>query len=482
MKFSIRFKLIVFTSCIILLVGGSISGYSILVGRQRILTSFEEEARQITALMTRIVINDLYFLDVAALGRRLEHARVNPDISYVYVLDLEGVVLAGGNEENAEGGQEFADEREVLRTDGWISRSHEGILRISGPIEMADGSRLGYIVTGFSLGRVYQTIDERGRTSFYLTIVALGIGMLLAVMVATRVSRPIWAMVEASRKIGEGRLDTSLQIASQDELGLLAAAINQMAGKLTAANLRLQQALEQAEAASRHKSEFLANMSHELRTPLNAVIGFSEVLQQQTVGPTNAKQARYLGHIHQSGKHLLQLINDILDLVKMEAGKFVLQPEALDVAATLEDILVIARGLAHKKAQTIEAEIEPDLSPLQADPVRFKQICFNLLSNAIKFTPEQGRITVAARREPEANGFLELRVTDTGIGIRAEDLPRLFQDFVQLEAAASKRYEGTGLGLALTKRLVELHGGRVRAESAGEGRGSTFTVVLPIQG
>ena len=251
---------------------------------------------------------------------------------------------------------------------------------------------------------------------------------------------------------------------------------------LQAANTRLQEAMRRAEEASRHKSEFLANMSHELRTPLNSIIGFSEFLQQQTAGPLNAKQTRYVGHIHQSGQHLLQLINDILDLSKVEAGKFILEPEPLDLAATLEDILVIARGLAHQKAQTIEAEVAPDLPPLRADPVRFKQICFNLLSNAIKFTPEQGRITLAARQAPEAGDCLELRVTDTGIGIRADDLPRLFQEFVQLEAAATKRHEGTGLGLALTKRLVELHGGRISAASEGEGRGSTFTVVLPFQG
>jgi signal transduction histidine kinase len=238
----------------------------------------------------------------------------------------------------------------------------------------------------------------------------------------------------------------------------------------------------QLQEASRHKSEFLANMSHELRTPLNAIIGFSQVLRELGVGPLNEKQNRYIGHIHQSGRHLLQLINDILDLAKVEAGRFALEPEAMDVAATLEDILVIARGLAHQKAQQIEAQIEPSLAPLRADPVRFKQICFNLLSNAVKFTPEQGRITVAARRAPEGGDWLELRVTDTGIGIKAEDLPRLFQEFVQLEAAATKRHEGTGLGLALTERLVGLHGGQIRAESAGMGQGSTFTVLLPFGG
>ncbi|HEU5395195.1 MAG TPA: ATP-binding protein, partial [Candidatus Methylomirabilis sp.] len=171
-----------------------------------------------------------------------------------------------------------------------------------------------------------------------------------------------------------------------------------------------------------------------------------------------------------------------LDLAKVEAGRFVLEPEAMDLAATLEDILVIARGLAHQKAQQIEVQIEPSLAPLRADPVRFKQICFNLLSNAVKFTPEQGRIIVAARRAPEGGDWLELRVTDTGTGINAEELPRLFQEFVQLEAAATKRHEGTGLGLALTKRLVELHGGQIRAESAGLGQGSTFTVLLPFGG
>jgi signal transduction histidine kinase len=263
----------------------------------------------------------------------------------------------------------------------------------------------------------------------------------------------------------------------------------------------LEMARSQAEKASHHKSEFLANMSHELRTPLNSIIGFSELLLEKHPGPLAEKQARFLGHIHQSGRHLLALINDILDLTKVEVGKLTLHPNSLPVAATLEDTLVIARGLANRKEQTVEVRIDPALPPLQADPVRFKQICFNLLSNAIKFTPERGTITLTARAVAEVQGgrgagegspqllgpsaplqFLEIRISDTGIGIRAEDLPRLFQEFTQLEAAATKRHEGTGLGLALTKRLVELHGGRVWAESAGEGQGSTFTVVLPLDG
>ncbi|MBI2114190.1 MAG: GAF domain-containing protein [candidate division NC10 bacterium] len=274
----------------------------------------------------------------------------------------------------------------------------------------------------------------------------------------------------------------------------------------------LKEAMRQVEEASRHKSEFLATMSHELRTPLNSVIGFSELLLGQGVGPLTEKQARYLGHIHNSGKHLLQLISDILDLSKVEAGKFVLQPEPLPVAQTLEDILLIARGLANKKSQALESQIEPDLPPLHVDPVRFKQILFNLLSNAVKFTPDGGMIALRARRVPgiaehpqgtrlryaelpatdrlpqsairnpqsEIGECLEIRVTDTGAGIRAEDLPKLFGEFVQLENTRDQRHEGSGLGLALTKKLVELHGGQIRAESDGVGRGSTFAVVLPL--
>jgi len=256
------------------------------------------------------------------------------------------------------------------------------------------------------------------------------------------------------------------------------------------------------QAASRHKSEFLANMSHELRTPLNSIIGFAEVLQDPSMGSLTEKQVRFLGHIHQSGKHLLELISDILDLSKVEAGKLTLQPQALSVGITLEDVLALARALAAKKSQRLLSDIEADLPSLQADPVRFKQICVNLLSNAVKFTPEGGTITLSARRVnswiPESGDLsppihqstrspvhprgpcLEIRVQDTGIGIKSEDLPRLFQEFVQLESVETKRYEGTGLGLALTKRLVELYGGRIWAQSDGEGRGSTFTILLPF--
>jgi len=265
--------------------------------------------------------------------------------------------------------------------------------------------------------------------------------------------------------------------------------VRERTAELAAANRRL-------EKASRHKSEFLANMSHEIRAPLNSILGFTQLLLEQTKEVLSDKHVRYLDHVHKSGQHLLQLITDIVDLAKVEAGRFILQPEPLPVTQALADILVIVRGMANKKSQEIRADIAPELPPLVADPVRFKQILFNLLSNAVKFTPNAERITLRARRvtddrRPETGSvagppspieYLEIAVTDTGVGIKPEDVPRLFQEFVQLETTQAQRHEGSGLGLALTKKLVELHGGRIWAESEGEGKGSTFTVVMPFEG
>jgi signal transduction histidine kinase len=257
---------------------------------------------------------------------------------------------------------------------------------------------------------------------------------------------------------------------------------------------------EQLREFSRHKSEFLTTLSHELRGPLHYIIGFSDLLLMEGYDPLTNRQARFLGYIQKSSKHLLQLINDILDLSKIEAGMIDLRPEALPVAQAVEEVLTVHRELASKNTQEFQADISPNLPPLTADPIRFKQILVNLLSNAMKFTPAEGRITLTARQvsacaegqetdggaeQGEGSGpgpWLEIRVADTGAGIKAADLPSLFQPFVQLGTVAARRHEGSGLGLAITKRLVELHGGSISVQSEGEGCGSTFTVLLPLGG
>jgi GAF domain-containing protein len=231
----------------------------------------------------------------------------------------------------------------------------------------------------------------------------------------------------------------------------------------------------QLETASQHKSEFLANMSHELRTPLNAIIGFSEVLGERMFGDLNEKQEEYLKDIHASGQHLLSLINDILDLSKIEAGRMELELAEFHLPQAIENALVLVRERALRRGITLEQSIDPRLGEIQGDERKVKQVLLNLLSNAIKFTPEGGR--VGLRAEP-VDERVEVAVSDTGVGIAPEDQEAVFEEFRQV-GAAEKRAEGTGLGLALARKFIELHGGRIWVESQ-VGVGSTFTFTLPV--
>ena len=242
---------------------------------------------------------------------------------------------------------------------------------------------------------------------------------------------------------------------------------------------------QQLEEASRMKSEFLANMSHELRTPLNAIIGFSEVLGDGLLGDLSSQQKEAVNDIFTSGNHLLSLINDILDLSKVEAGKMTLELDALQAAALVQAGLQVVREVAMTHNLRLVTDVAEGLGSIWLDGRKVKQILYNLLSNAVKFTPDGGEVHVVVRRverQPLPDGpfesYLELVVRDSGIGISAEDQARLFQPFTQIDSTLARRYEGTGLGLAMVKQLAELHGGAVALESS-PGRGSTFTVWLP---
>ncbi len=233
-------------------------------------------------------------------------------------------------------------------------------------------------------------------------------------------------------------------------------------------NIELQNAAEA-------KDRFLANMSHELRTPLNGIIGFAEFLVDGKPGALNPKQKEYLEDILNSGKHLLQLISDLLDLVKVGAGKMKFNPERFSIRKAIEEACAVANAIAQKKGIHIEVNVTPESGEVTLDPQKFKQILYNLLSNAIKFNRDCGNVEILAA--PHDAYHFKLVVQDTGVGIKREDLGRLFKEFEQLDSGTSRRHEGTGLGLAVTRKIVELQGGTIGVESEF-GQGTRFTVVL----
>jgi len=233
-----------------------------------------------------------------------------------------------------------------------------------------------------------------------------------------------------------------------------------------------------AQEANRLKSDFLANMSHELRTPMNAIIGFSELLIDQKVGGLNTKQLDYLQDIHTSGSHLLRLINDILDIAKIEAGKTELSIESFSITAAIEEVIKVLKPIADKKNVIVQIQMADDVHTISADKNKFKQILYNLASNAIKFNHTGGSILIQTENGG-ANSF-RMKIKDTGIGIARENIRKLFIPFVQLDTGTARKHEGTGLGLALTKTIIELHGGAIAVESA-IGEGTIFTVTMPFE-
>jgi signal transduction histidine kinase len=304
----------------------------------------------------------------------------------------------------------------------------------------------------------------------------LFVGVAIAAIVLALVLGAVlsWSLIGSIQRIdsrlaaiASGDFSEHVDVPNRDELGALAANVNRM-------NDELNRLYRELEAASRHKSEFLANMSHELRTPLNAIIGFSQVLREQMFGEVNEKQAEYLDDIISSGNHLLSLINDVLDLSKVEAGQVELEVGPFSMREALERGVVMVRERASKDGVRIALSTDPQVGIVQGDERRVRQVIFNLLSNAVKFTPAGGAVDVNAAR---ADGEVSVSIADTGPGVAPGDQERIFEEFQQTEAGV-ELHEGTGLGLALSKRLVELHGGRIWVESE-LGKGSTFVFTLP---
>jgi signal transduction histidine kinase len=433
-------------------------------------------------------------LDLRVIQDLVRQTRLGTS-GYVYAIDARGVPIAHPNR------TAFANRSLALPQ---VTRAHAS----------QTGSTVGRNLRGQEVLSTWATVGPVGwkvfveqpesaafapvrgkiwRTALLLAaFLAVGVG--LSVLLARRLVRPVKQIRTAAARIGAGAYDERIELRRRDELGGLADELNGMAASLQASvqslerkveerTRELQQALtelsrkgRQLEVASEHKSEFLANMSHELRTPLNAIIGFSQVLRQRLFGPINEKQEEYLDDILSSGHHLLSLINDVLDLSKVEAGQVELEVASFSLREALERGVVMVREPASKRGVAVALELARDVDVVEGDERRLRQVVFNLLSNAVKFTPDGGSIVVASAR---VDGEVQVSVTDTGPGIVAEERERIFEEFHQTDVGVQQR-EGTGLGLALSKRFVELHGGRIWVESE-HGHGSCFVFTLPAK-
>ena len=357
-----------------------------------------------------------------------------------------------------------------------------------------------------------------------LSIVFLAAGALAAYALSRRITQPITRLTEFTARMAEGQIDQEIPVDSRDELGTLAKTYNEMAKALkrtlderarVATELRdlnrsledrirertsqLEETNQELARASRHKSEFLANMSHELRTPLNAILGFTELIIDEVYGKVPDELHESIEDIHTNGRHLLRLINDVLDLSKIEAGQMQLNLGEYSVQALIDSVISATRSLAAEKQLELISRVEEGLQPPMSDSKRITQVLMNLVGNAIKFTPGGGSVTITAHyvrgakcddeetespdpgpRTPHHGDLIEIAVADTGIGIPAEELKRIFSEFRQVDSSITREYGGSGLGLSIAKRLVELHGGSIWAESQ-VGQGSIFYFRIPLR-
>lgn len=351
--------------------------------------------------------------------------------------------------------------------------------KLNNPFASGQTNVSGYIYIKSGLDQMDRFATGQLVAAVFIVMAILGICYLLSLKLQSSVSQPISKLSEATRNVTLYK-DYAVRVHSNEdkystEINQLIDSFNSMLseieerdGKLMRKNIELERAKEAAESASIAKSQFLANISHELRTPLNAIIGFSSIIVNQLFGPLGSDKYQEYGHdIHDSGVHLLDIINDILDLSKAEAGKLKLKLEEVDVATAIGKCITILTERAREGEVALHLHAPAEMPLLTADRVRFIQIMLNVMSNAVKFTNPGGAVNVYVELEQAQNGvvYFTLRVSDTGIGMRKADIDTAFQTFGQIDSGLNRRYEGTGLGLPLTKKLVELHNATIRIES-----------------
>jgi len=440
--------------------------------------ALKRELADATVLMARVTaensVTDVAFSDEESSARTLSKLASIPNMRWAAIYDKQGRMFSmfaprGVRPPSAPPPGENV--RLVSATE----------IRATAPILYA-GERYGTLYLCISTEALRAKVRDHLLTLLLVMAAVVFAAIVLAMRLEKIVSAPILELAALAREISTQH-DYSARATprSEDEVGALAEDFNEMLRQIEKRQLER----DEADQRTREKSQFLANMSHELRTPLNAIIGFSEVLRTRLSGHIQEREERFLDNINSSGQHLLGIVNDILDLSKIEAGRMEVSPETFQLRNAVEGVCSLMRGVSSRKNVSIEIDVEQEIPDIEADPVKVKQILYNLLSNAVKFSPERSTVTIRARHLPESasplhNDCVQIRVTDQGIGIDPKDHKRIFDEFQQVDSTISRQFEGTGLGLTLVKRFVDVHAGAIDLESA-LGRGSTFTVTLPLR-